>query len=337
MPELLTNILTGDGYTEAATIGPASAVEQLTFQCFNEPVLVRLFKPVPGQEGVSVEEAIERYFPAGALVQFTGVSGAAFRSANLGAPSTINAEIAFATDPISSYSSTGLFSSAVLSLGFDHNGAPIGFENVADFVDSTNLFWTLVDTPGTKMTVSADIPKVIFFQPFNALILQNFLVNGDASPAFEIFAQGAQAWGPGGAGPLDLEIARVAAGANAFLEMIKGDGFGYGTGTGGTALATGAFPTQTATINKATGIITTGAGGSLAPGTNYTLTVTNSVVAATDTIIVNWGSAGDTLPIHISHVGAGSFTICMTNQNSFARTIAANLAINFTVLKGANS
>lgn len=110
MPELLTNILTSDGYTNAATIGPAAGVEQLTFQAQNQPIYAQLYKPIPQQQGEPILELVERYFPANALVQFTNVCGARFRSALPGKPSTIVAELAFATDPISAYSATGLVS-----------------------------------------------------------------------------------------------------------------------------------------------------------------------------------------------------------------------------------
>ena len=110
MPELLTNILTSDDYTDVATIGPATNVEQLTFQAANQPIFARLFKPIPNQQGEPILEAVERYFPANALVQFSNVCGARFRSAIAGKPSTIVAELAFKTDPISAYSATGLVS-----------------------------------------------------------------------------------------------------------------------------------------------------------------------------------------------------------------------------------
>lgn len=407
MPELLTNVATSDGYTNAATIGPAKGVAQLTFQAFSEPVYVRLYKQPSGDPTSNpIEEAVERYFPAGALVQFTGVSGAQFRSALVGQPATINAELAFETDPISSYSSTGLFSAAVLTLSFLHNNALIAAEGSLDFDDSGQIAWTLTDTPGTKMAVSASLVAgsfvssvfgrtgavvattgdytaaqvtnaadkasasaqvfagalqttgltvttsgvvvqsggvnitggggIVETQATNANVLTNFFAAGDTSPAFKIFAQGAMIWGAGGAAATDIEIARVTnspTGTGAFLEMIQGQGFGYGTGVGGTVAATGAFPTQTATLNKPCGQVSIG-NGSLAAGAIYTCTVTCSCVGVDDTVIVTAQTASQG-PFHCSAINAGSFVIAWINQGATALTLVAGAKINYAIIKGA--
>lgn len=43
--------------------------------------------------------------------------------------------------------------------------------------------------------------------------IQVYLANGDAQPAFEIFGDGQQQWGPGGAGALDTNLRRSGAAA----------------------------------------------------------------------------------------------------------------------------
>lgn len=110
MPELLTNIVTADGYTTPATIGPAKSVKQLSFQVFNQPIYAKLYKPIPDQQDTPIQEGIERFYPAGAFVSVESVSGAQFRSALVGQPATINAELAFENDPLVSYESSGLVS-----------------------------------------------------------------------------------------------------------------------------------------------------------------------------------------------------------------------------------
>ena len=83
-------------------------------------------------------------------------------------------------------------------------------------------------------------------------------------------------------------------------------GLGYTTGSGG-AVTQATSRTTGVTLNKTNGAITlVSAAGS---ATTQSFTVTNSTVAATDTIIVNQKSGTDLYEIHITAVAAGSFRI----------------------------
>jgi hypothetical protein len=155
--ELLTNVVCGNGYTPQATLGPALDVKQLVFQVFNEPVYAKFYKPGVGDDNrmQPVEELVERYFPVGTLLSVDGAAGAQFRNAIAGQNATINAEIAFVGDPTFDFQSSGLFSAAVLTLSVLHDNSLVGAENTLDFEDSSSIAWTVTDTPGTKVAVSA--------------------------------------------------------------------------------------------------------------------------------------------------------------------------------------
>lgn len=110
-------------------------------------------------------------------------------------------------------------------------------------------------------------------------------------------------------------------------------GIGYATGAGGavtqiTSRATGV------TLSKICGAITTDST-SLAAGAEATFTVTNTLVAATDIVVVSLKTASGTglsIPI-VTAVAAGSFDITLTNLHaSTADTVAS--VINFAVIKG---
>lgn len=108
-------------------------------------------------------------------------------------------------------------------------------------------------------------------------------------------------------------------------------GVGYGTGAGGavtqiTSSATGV------TLNKVCGQITTVAL-STAAGAEERFTVTNSAVAATDTIDVGTTYAGAGTPmLGVMNIGAGTFDIVVTNLHASA-ALNALMVINFGVNK----
>jgi hypothetical protein len=104
-------------------------------------------------------------------------------------------------------------------------------------------------------------------------------------------------------------------------------GLGYGTGSGG-AVTQATSRTTGVTLNKTNGAITlVSAAGSV---TYQSFTVTNSTVAATDTIIVNQKSGTDKYIILVTTVAAGSFQI------TFATTAGVTTeqpVFNFAVIK----
>lgn len=107
---------------------------------------------------------------------------------------------------------------------------------------------------------------------------------------------------------------------------------GYATGAGGavtqiTSSATGV------TLSKPTGQITTVAL-TTAAGAEERFTVTNTLVAATDIIVVSTTYAGAGTPaVSVMAVAAGSFDIVITNLHA-ANALNAVLIVNFAIIKG---
>lgn len=102
---------------------------------------------------------------------------------------------------------------------------------------------------------------------------------------------------------------------------------GYSPGTGG-AVTQATSRTTGVTLNKSNGAITlVSAAGS---ATYQTFTVTNSTVAATDTIIVNQKSGTDKYIILVTAVAAGSFKITFATTGG---TTTEQPVFNFAVIK----
>lgn len=90
------------------------------------------------------------------------------------------------------------------------------------------------------------------------------------------------------------------------LTLFDGVGVGYGLGSGAAVTQLTARTTGV-TLNNYSGAITlVSAAGSTVPAS---FTVTDSKIAATDTIIVVQKSGTDLYNIHVSNVAAGSFQI----------------------------
>ena len=113
--------------------------------------------------------------------------------------------------------------------------------------------------------------------------------------------------------------------------VTGGGGLGYGTGSGGT-VTQATSRTTGVTLNKTTGSITLVS----AAGTTawQSFTVTNSTIAANDTVIVNQRSGTDLYMIHVTNVAAGSFRITFATTGG---TTTEQPVFNFAVIKGATS
>lgn len=108
-------------------------------------------------------------------------------------------------------------------------------------------------------------------------------------------------------------------------------GLGYGTGAGG-SVTQATSRTTGVTLNKPTGSITLF---SAAGSTSWrTFTVTNTLVAATDTIVVSQKSGTDLNEIHVTAIAAGSFNISFKTTGG---TTTEQPVFNFSVIKGATS
>lgn len=112
---------------------------------------------------------------------------------------------------------------------------------------------------------------------------------------------------------------------------IGAGGLGYGTGAGGAVTQITSRSTGV-TINKASADITlfTAAGSTTAT----TFTVTNSLVAATDTIVAVQKSGTNLYNIIVTAVGAGSFNVTFYTTGG---TASDTPVFHFNVIKGANS
>lgn len=108
-------------------------------------------------------------------------------------------------------------------------------------------------------------------------------------------------------------------------------GIGYATGAGG-AITQGTSRTTGVTLNTVSGDITLF---SAAGSTSFnTFTVTNSAVAATDTIHVVQKSGTDKYQIFVTAVGSGSFAITFATTGG---TTSEQPVFHFNVIKGVSS
>jgi hypothetical protein len=112
-------------------------------------------------------------------------------------------------------------------------------------------------------------------------------------------------------------------------------GVGYATGAGGTVTQLTSKSTGV-TLSKVSGQITTH-NASLGANTTAIFTVTNTAVAATDTILLDIGSGGTAgaYQVWVTAVGAGSFNIAIRNISAGA--LGEAVVINFAVLKAVTS
>jgi hypothetical protein len=130
-------------------------------------------------------------------------------------------------------------------------------------------------------------------------------------------------------GTNNIERARITAGGNLVVTGVGG--LGYGTGSGG-AVTQATSRTTGVTLNKTNGAITLVS----AAGTSawQTFTVTNSTVAATDTVIVNQKSGTDLYQIFVTAVATGSFNITFATTGG---TTTEQPVFNFAIIKAVTS
>jgi len=130
----------------------------------------------------------------------------------------------------------------------------------------------------------------------------------------------------GGGGVDANERMRIDSSGNVLVTNAAG--LGYGTGSGG-AVNQLISRTTGVTLSKPTGAITMfSAAGS---ATAATFTVTNTLVAATDTIILNQKSGTNLYVLLVTAVAAGSFNITFYTTGGTATDAPV---INFAIIKG---
>jgi hypothetical protein len=124
----------------------------------------------------------------------------------------------------------------------------------------------------------------------------------------------------------DVERMRIDSSGNVLVTNAAG--LGYGTGAGG-AVTQLTSRTTGVTLSKPTGAITMfSAAGS---ATAATFTVTNTLVAATDTMILNQKSGTNLYVLLVTAVAAGSFNVTFYTTGGTATDAPV---INFSLIKG---
>lgn len=108
-------------------------------------------------------------------------------------------------------------------------------------------------------------------------------------------------------------------------------GLGFYTGTGGT-ISQATTKATAFTLSKMCGQITTAAD-ALGAATIVSATWTNSLIAATDVVIINHKSGG-TLGAYTINVACLSGTATLTIRNNTAGSLSEPLVLNFVVIKG---
>lgn len=129
-----------------------------------------------------------------------------------------------------------------------------------------------------------------------------------------------------------VDVTGNVAATTTILSSGPTSGVGYGTGAGGTVTQITSRTTPV-TLNKVAGQITL-VSATTTVSTFASFTVTNSAVAATDVVIVNFasGATADRYSLSVTAVAAGSFRIQI--HNIVAVAVAEAPVINFAVIKG---
>jgi hypothetical protein len=129
----------------------------------------------------------------------------------------------------------------------------------------------------------------------------------------------------------DATIERMRIDGAGNVLVTGGGGLGYGAGSGG-AVTQATSRTTGVTLNEPSGAITlVSAAGSIL---YQSFTVTNSKVAATDTIIVNQKSGTDLYITNVTAVAAGSFRITFATTGG---TTTEQPVFNFAIIKAATT
>ena len=133
----------------------------------------------------------------------------------------------------------------------------------------------------------------------------------------------------------DAEKMRIDSSGNVLVTNPAG--LGYGTGSGGTVTQATSKSTSV-TLNKPTGQITMNAA-ALAAGATAFFPVSNSLITASDTVIVSQNTTGVTNVANYSsriyYVSAGAFGIALTNISGGSLSEAC--VLNFAIIKGATA
>jgi hypothetical protein len=185
-------------------------------------------------------------------------------------------------------------------------------------------------TAGTTITISTSTPKYGRIFNIEGMTAVRFLATAFSSGSCPMTVK-TGVWTTAPIAPLNGASVSATptsvAASGAVTSSSATGGVGYATGAGG-AVTQGTNRTTGVTLNDVCGAITLiSAAGSATPAS---FTVTNSTVAATDTVIVSQKSGTDLYEIFVTAVAAGSFKITSFTTGG---TTTETPVFNFAVLK----
>jgi len=281
----------------------------------------------------------------------TNLSGGTVAATTISASGQITSTVAIGTAPFAITSNTNVANLNASSL----NGATFASPGaIGSSVASTGVHTTLTMT-GTGVATAAGGQIYLNGATSNRI---DYNVNGVAAPTFNAISAGTKIilWPANALSSADYAIGIENStiwnsvpttsqqfkwyGGTTNVATLTGTGALTVTGSLGypTGVATGGAVTQLisrttgVTLDKITGAITLfSAAGS---GTGATFTVTNSTVAATDTVIVNAKSGTNVYLTWVTAVAAGSFNITFATTGGSA---VDSPVFNFSVIKGSAS
>ena len=264
----------------------------------------------------------------------------------------------YAADEITELQTNGVFKSALTGTTLDNDMN----DNLIYAVQLSDVSWKLVTLTATSGSISLDYSAANWYtmpsQTGNAsLAFSNWPTAGTAGTlrfrivvsniSYTLTLPAAVSLGLNGlqgvssnvitftaTGTYDFEFSTIDGGTTVTVTDLSrpklGSGqaaIGYSTGAGST-VTQATSRTTGVTINAYSGAITLV---SAAGSTSWqSFTVTNSLVAATDTVIVNQKSGTDLYQIHVTAVGTGSFRITFATT---AGTTTEQPVLNFAVVK----
>ena len=268
----------------------------------------------------------------------------------------------YAATEITELQTNAVFKAALTGTTLDNNLN----DNLIYAVQLSDVSWQLVTLTATSGTVSLDYSAANWYvmpsQTGNTtLAFSNWPTSGTAGTlrfrivvsnttytltvpaAVSLGTAGIQGWASNvitfaATGTYDFEFTTIDGGTTVTItdltRPLLGSGqaaVGYGTGAGSTVTQITSRTTGV-TINAYSGAITLV---SAAGSTSWqSFTVTNSKVAATDTVIVNQKSGTDLYRIHVTAVATGSFRITFATT---AGTTTEQPVLNFAVIKAVTS
>jgi hypothetical protein len=266
-------------------------------------------------------QAYNNAFNAGQTLGLNTSAGGAVSIGNSATITTVNGTTASTSTTTGSLVNAGGFGNA----GAAYFGSTVSFTN--QLIGNRASGGDIAELTGTSMTAGQTIN----------LRFGSRLTSGN-SGSWNFTYQGdndnTNSMGFGYYGVANI-LTMTRAGATTFSGSARSTsatgGIGYATGAGG-AVTQGTSRTTGVTLNNVCGAITlfTAAGSA----TWQSFTVTNSAVAATDTIIVNQRSGTDLYMVHVTAVGAGSFRISFATTGG---TTSEAPVFNFSVIKAVSS